>query len=129
MSNYRSQIDRAYDKKVLGVLDQVTRKVALGLQADLTENTPVRTGRARSNWLPSFSAPRNSSSESTGGSPMINFSGYALGDKIFLANNLPYIGRLNAGSSKQAPAGFVDDAILRAKRSAKEVLRGINAKL
>jgi hypothetical protein len=33
---------------------------------------------------------------------------------IFITNNVPYIGWLNEGSSKQAPAGFVQAAIVKA---------------
>lgn len=129
MSDYEAQIKAAYNKKVLGLLDQVTRKIALDVQADLVASTPVDTGRARSNWLPSINRIRTDTTESTGGSISINFSGYNLGDKIYLTNNLPYIKRLNEGSSKQAPAGFVDDAILRAKNKVKQVIGAINAKL
>ncbi len=36
------------------------------------------------------------------------------GGRLFLSNNVPYISRLNDGSSGQAPAGFVQAAIARA---------------
>jgi len=35
---------------------------------------------------------------------------------VFVSNNVPYIGDLNDGSSKQAPAGFVERAIVKALR-------------
>lgn len=129
MSDYEAQINAAYNKKVLGALDIVTRKIALDLQSDLDNSTPVKTGRARSNWLPSINKIRTDTTESTSGSPAINFSGYKLGDKIYITNNLPYIKRLNDGSSTQAPSGFVDGAIMRAKNKVKEVIGVINAKL
>ena len=30
---------------------------------------------------------------------------------VYISNNVAYIGRLNAGSSAQAPAGFVEEAV------------------
>lgn len=129
MSDYKSQIEQAYKKKVLNPLDQVTRKVALAVQADVAFNTPVDTGRARSNWLPSIGTPRRDTIEDRGGSPEIDFNGYKLGETIFISNNLPYIGALNNGSSKQSPAGFVDDAIMRVNRKAKQFLKVMNDKL
>ena len=37
--------------------------------------------------------------------------------QILISNNLPYINALNDGSSKQAPAGFVDSALSKGKRA------------
>jgi hypothetical protein len=37
-------------------------------------------------------------------------------DPVYLTNNLPYASRLAAGSSKQAPNGWVDQAVSRAAR-------------
>ena len=34
-------------------------------------------------------------------------AGFEVGDTIYLANNLPYIRKLEEGSSQQAPAGMV----------------------
>ncbi len=133
MSDYKSQIEQAYKNKVLGTLDRVTRTTALDLHGDLVTNTPVGNpdlwkskppkgyvgGAARSNWLPSIGIARGDTTDEKNGSPKIDFSGYKLGQTIFMANNLPYIISLNNGSSKQADAGFIDDAILRAIRNAK----------
>lgn len=53
-------------------------------------------------------------------------SGFRIGfaDHIFVSNNVPYIGALNAGSSRQQPAGFVERAIVKAIT---EDLRGTGA--
>jgi len=104
--------------------------------------TPVDTGWARSNWVPRMGKPfegtagsrpdkiRDFNAHAVGMSATIvggkidegpqkdgvaSISGYRLGiGNLFVTNNVPYIGRLNAGSSKQAPRGFVERAILRA---------------
>lgn len=61
--------------------------LAADLLQELRAATPVETGRARDGW----------SLTETG-----------------LRNDVPYVVRLNAGSSRQAPAGFVEAAIDRA---------------
>jgi len=40
-------------------------------------------------------------------------------ESVHISNDAPYIGRLNAGSSSQAPAGFVQRAIADGIRAAK----------
>lgn len=91
--------------------------------------TPVDKGRARSNWLVELDAPRRDTIEpyvpgeggNTGGanaSAALAQGGAVIGGyngdhntAIVISNNLPYIGPLNAGSSRQAPAGFVEKAV------------------
>ncbi|MFO7482451.1 hypothetical protein [Oceanibaculum nanhaiense] len=62
-------------------------RLAASLLAELRAATPVETGRAREGWHLTETGIRN---------------------------DVPYVGRLNAGSSRQAPAGFVEAAIDRA---------------
>ena len=123
--SFASDIDKAYDKKVYGLMDKVTRKVVLDVQSDLSKATPVDTGRARSNWLPSVGLPNSTTTTSTNGSPMPSFAGYKVGMSLFISNNLPYISRLNEGWSKQAPAMFVEKAVQKAVNRIKEAVRAI----
>jgi hypothetical protein len=118
-------MDKAYQKKVVKNQEATVVKTALNIISDLSLQTPVRTGRARSNWLPSVGVPRTETTEQTGGAPFPNFSGYKLGLKIFIANNLPYIRRLNEGWSKQAPSAFVDRIVQVNTLRAKSVNGGI----
>lgn len=62
-------------------------RLAASLLGELRAATPVETGQARGGWR-------------------LTETG--------LRNEVPYVGRLNAGSSRQAPAGFVEAAIDRA---------------
>lgn len=92
------------------------RRIALEIDQRLVLNTPVDTGRARSNWLASISAPRTDTVDVRGQAQAIADAAVVIQQApefpvIYLANNLPYIQRLNEGSSKQAPAGFVEGAI------------------
>jgi len=91
----------------------------LEIHAQLVTTTPVDTGHASSNWVPSVGAPNRG----IVGSPAspdrasaqtalaeIVAAGGTDGD-LYISNNVPYINRLNAGSSDQAPAGFVETAV------------------
>lgn len=97
--------------------DTIKRKIALEIYSELLATTPVDTGRARAGW--SLDARRGDNV------PPIDESGYGYdvsmnvnpamapqgADIIYLYNNVEYIGRLNAGSSTQAPREFVQIAI------------------
>lgn len=101
---------------------------ALTIVGDLAYKTPVDTSKAISNWIVSVGS-------SAGGTIQPHFPGYkgstyrasaaetidaaknALknkkpGETIFITNSLPYIRKLNDGSSVQQPAGFVQRAVL-----------------
>jgi hypothetical protein len=107
------------------VAEQVIRKVALDVVANLVAappdgGTPVDTGWARSNWLINLTVPVTQpvgSKQSV--QPLQPNSGGILGYRlthgpVYISNNVPYISLLNNGSSRQAPAGFVQRAIHKA---------------
>ena len=116
-------------RKVAEGADALTRKVALAADQAVVSGTPVDTGRARSNWIVELNAPRRATVEpyspGTGGSTaganttaaleqgraVISTYNGLRDSAIAISNNLPYIGRLNEGSSAQAPAGFVQKAV------------------
>lgn len=84
----------------------------------LVPATPVDTGFARGNWRPTLNSPaevpvtfNDPTGEGTTARIAVVARRYRVGDTIFIRNNAPYIVRLNEGSSPQAPAGFVQDAI------------------
>jgi hypothetical protein len=118
VNRFGRQLDQAYQDKVLGTLSQAVRKVALTVDRELVLKTPVDTGRARSNWIPSLDAPSVKIVE-PGQKPDIqdDLAQYTVDKTVFITNNLPYIRRLNEGHSDQAPAGFVDDAVQKGKNS------------
>jgi hypothetical protein len=118
MLPFSKQLDNAYKKKVLDKLEDTVIGVTLAVDSELVNTTPVDTGRARSNWLPSLNRP-DGRQVGVGQKPDTRnaIARYKLSDTIFITNNLPYITKLNEGSSQQAPAGFVDAAILRGKQA------------
>lgn len=115
-------------KTLHGNAEKLVRKVALSVDATVVSATPVNTGRARSNWIAEIGSPSKEvrdayvpgeAGSSAGANTQIalalaraTIATYNSGDTLHLTNNLPYIAELNRGSSAQAPAGFVETAVL-----------------
>ncbi len=108
---------------------RVVTKITLDVTANLVETTPVDTGWARANWVPSIGQPaikdlprdRPDDSQVVAGAvteqqgATAKLLAYTLKmGKVFVTNNVPYITELNDGSSKKAPTGFVQQAIAKA---------------
>lgn len=102
-------------------LSKRTARLALDITETLIELTPVDTGWARSNWVPSIGASFDalvgdhenvSTSEQQGGIDSIITRSSSIGAQpLYITNNVPYIEALNNGHSQQTPAGFVDFAV------------------
>ena len=107
-------IGRGIEKNTGG---EVRKTAALAGQV-LVLSTPVDTGRARANWITSVGIPITEDIEDNdvSGSATIARNNTTIraqksGQTIYISNNLPYIGKLNEGSSAQAPANFVEIAV------------------
>jgi len=124
----------------------VVQDTAIAVAAHLARSTPIDMGRARSNWvvqlgfpvflsrLPfsaypsrwrppygpggSFGEARNTAGVTWSATKAVK--GRAPGQPIYISNNVAYIAYLNRGHSGQAPAGFVDAAILTATAQIRE---------
>lgn len=126
MTSFSLQIDQ-FAKRAGSAADLVVRKVCLDLFSDITNNTPVDTGRARANWFASINTPSNARVEYAGAASAAANQAIsdaqaaiakATGNVLWISNNLPYIYRLEfEGWSKQAPNGMVRLAIDRAERA------------
>ena len=95
-------------------MELAARKIALELFRRVILKTPVDKGGARSNWQASLGSPATGTVDATDTQAGPTFrkvvsatEGFDVGDTIYLANNLPYIRRLEEGSSQQAPQGMV----------------------
>lgn len=124
--NQIEAIVRAID----GFTSKVTQKVTLDVTANLIETTPVDTGWARANWVPSvgkvFAGPGGKPDRPTRealvvgaeGQQQSSIAGIASYDikqgSVFVSNNVGYIEDLNSGTSSKAPAAFVQSAIDKA---------------
>lgn len=114
------------------VVKQARDRIAMEVLSGVVLMTPVDTGRARANWLTGEGVPVTIPTESVdkaGGSTISDgeavISGAAPFSKIWLTNNLPYIGVLehggypgdgpktSGGYSIQAPQGMVAVTIAR----------------
>lgn len=96
----------------------LVKETAIAIDQAVVVATPVDTGRARGNWVVGIGSPVRSTTEDTdpSGQETINRNNQAIsgalgGREIYISNNLPYISALNNGTSAQAPAGFVEQAV------------------
>ena len=118
------------------ILDDMDRHIAkrivslvFEVHAELIEATPLDLGWARANFVPHISNPYRENVKDVEPSEGLAKSkaadniaklgniaaSYRLGNgPLFISNNVPYIGRLNDGHSKQAPPGYIPMAVDRA---------------
>lgn len=115
-------------------------ETALAMVGELVYHTPVDTSKALSNWDLTLDAPANDPHgayfKGEHGSTLSRSAAQALavakqtlkakkpGQVIFIANNLPYIRKLNDGTHSKQPGGFVERAkLVGEKMKAKFKLR------
>lgn len=111
-------------------IESIIKKITLDIVANLTAapgegGTPVDTGWARANWVPQIGRPLDwtaGTRDNVTTAPQLAgaidvATSYKL-DKgpVHITNNVPYILKLNDGSSMQAPRGFIQGAIAKAIR-------------
>jgi hypothetical protein len=120
-----------------GFVTRIVKKLVLDIVANLQAapsegGTPVDTGWARANWIPVVGAasakpapkPLERGTAMAGATNVFAagqaaiaaiVTGYnARQGPVTIANNVPYILKLDAGSSKQAPSGFIRRGIVKA---------------
>lgn len=103
-------------------IPKLQAQVAQHVVEDVARNNPVDTGQSSANWKTAIGAPDLSADlgpNSRGGQHSIDeakkaLASLAIGQTVYITNNLPYIVTLNSGYSAQAPAGFVETAIVDA---------------
>lgn len=133
----------ATDPQITGIVqaleafsEKAVTVITLDVTANLIETTPVDTGWARANWLPAIGSPNIKNLEgiqpdatsaaaagATQASATAGITRYRLAmGKTFVTNNVPYILKLNDGSSRQAPSGFIQNAIGKALQAVERKL-------
>ena len=105
----------AFAKENPAIFRVVRNKVALQGLSGVVLKTPVDTGRARGNWQVTTGNPATGELDTTdkgGNGTMSNGNGTIASaepfDVVYIANNLPYIERLEHGHSQQAPQGMLE---------------------
>lgn len=73
-------------------LSKFVAEVAAEVEKDARANTPIKSGNARRNWTKSVGS-----------------------DNFVVQNRVPYIERLERGSSKQAPRGIIGPTLTQVK--------------
>jgi hypothetical protein len=89
-------------------LERQTNAAIEELVADLQAATPIDTGYARSRWT-----SYNRTSFKISVKFLDNFKISFTEQNTYIENDAPYINALNRGSSKQAPAFFIEQTFLR----------------
>jgi len=109
-------------------IEQFIAEVGVSIAEIIVPATPVLTGYARGNWQGSLRSPATqpiSFLDPTGSAAVSRIrlvaTSYSLGDTLYIVNNAPYIGELNRGSSRQAPAGFVEASVREGLNRAKSL--------
>ena len=111
-------------------VNKAARRVALNVTAELRKDTPVDTGWAKANWIPQVGSPFTgvdgarvrgaiSTSAQAAGTAQAAAFDIKKDTVIFITNNVPYIKKLNAGTSQQAPALFIESAVANAVNKSK----------
>lgn len=126
-----SQADKIREKLKRGI-ETASKAFVLEINRQLRTRpplgTPVQTGHARANWIPSVGTPHQGELDTAGGNAaaaqgQAQVMAYTLEQgPMYVSNRAPYIRRLNEGSSTQSPALFVESAIARAKAKVKAML-------
>lgn len=127
--SFRREVEK-FRKEFDGRQTDLLQSVSLEVFKRVIEKTPVDTGRARGNWQAGLNVAVQGQLEAVdkNGQPTNAkankvVSGAKATDTITLANNLPYIQRLEDGSSTQAPNGMVKTTVIEFSGIVEDVLR------
>ena len=108
-------------------------RTTLAVVRALIDATPADTSKALSNWrvgqeasaaIPALYAGEGGSTRGSSGAAALARAEAAIRgargvNKLVIFNSVTYIRRLNEGSSLQAPAGFIEAALLQGRLEAK----------
>lgn len=105
----------AWARQLDSNLDLVLQKVTIEILSRIIEKTPVDSGRARANWQVALNVVPggydDNAFDKSGGTAISKGQAEAIKaqaeDSVYIINNLPYILKLEEGSSTQAPSGMV----------------------
>lgn len=89
-------------------VEDVVRTIAFKVHGKLINKTPRDTGTAQAAWLVKVNGPsRRILPRRKYAKPEAKIVRVKAGDAVWISNNMPYIGALENGHSKQAPHGMV----------------------
>lgn len=109
MTSQWGKISTKNKNKMLTTVKNTTKSIA----KDIVKNSPIDTGRFKSNWNAALNAPDLQIDQGAGGGFTGVINKMKIGDVFFFTNNLPYAKRLEFGWSNQAPNGMVRLALAK----------------
>jgi hypothetical protein len=114
LRTFEAALRRLAEREISAAVAEASRGLAREALEGVVARTPVRSGRARANWQVGLARPPEGMLAATDhdGRTTIASGVAALArarpfETIWIANNLPYIGVLEHGASRQAPHGMV----------------------
>jgi hypothetical protein len=129
-SSFAADLDKFASKTRIKA-DTVVRKVTLDLFGEVVQRTPVDTGMARANWQIGINERPTGTVNGTNwkqnmGHSMTQSSGQIkAGGVNYITNNLPYIIKLEYGSSKQAPQGMARITVSKFQEIVNRIVGGL----
>lgn len=97
----------------------IVKKISMDAFSDLLRLTPRDTGYAVSNWRiginQSDSVVLHGGSATSYSAPSFGNTNIQFGDNVHIYNNTAYIGLLEDGHSRQAPAGMIEPTAARVR--------------
>lgn len=115
-ADFARQIDAELEVAYREIGEQIG-KIGIEAATEIVNRTPVLSGKARRNWMTTVGGKTGATTEATdptGGAAIgdartavANYGADGKFPPITVQNNLPYIGKLENGYSKQAPSGMV----------------------
>lgn len=138
LANFASRLEKRI-QPLAEVGNARAKAAALAILQDLLIVTPVDTSRAVSNWQigvgnrpaseisPYFIGKKGSTAKQSASEAYAigraKIATKSVGEILYISNLTDYIVKLNRGTSAQAPAGFVERAIIVGKQAAKDNVR------
>ena len=131
MASFANQLNQ-FNVKTQSKVNTVVQRVGLRLLGKLVMRSPVDTGRFRGNWQLQLNDIPSGIVETVDrdGGPTITtgeseLAGAAIGDAIYITNNLPYAQVLENGHSQQAPTGMLAITVAEFNGIVEDVAQGL----
>lgn len=131
LNNLTRELNQALSSSETDIREKADRAIRIAvikIWVKIIRMTPVDTGRARGNWFIGMS-PGNDITRGTNRRDAryieSKLPAQLLGNKTYLYNNLPYIEKLEFGSSTQAPTGMVRVSLRAWSRELQSAFRAV----
>ena len=110
-----------FAKKTNINIEKALRITATSVFSSVVLRTPIKSGRARANWLYTMDSPATGTVTDVNVKPIKAGRGHT----HILTNNLPYIDKLENGNSTQAPNGMLKVTVTEFENHLKKAVRDL----